>query len=60
MVRNVVAVYRLREVELDFQRSLEVRELIWTDPMLPPDGTSDGTLRRLAEFTGKAAKSSHW
>jgi len=60
MVRNVVAVYRLREVELDFQRSLEVREPIWTDPMLPPDGTSDGTLRRLAEFTGKAAKSSHW
>jgi 8-oxo-dGTP pyrophosphatase MutT (NUDIX family) len=60
IVRNVVVVYRLREVVLDFRRNLEVLELVWTDPASPPAGTSAGTLRRIAEFTGKAAKSSHW
>jgi 8-oxo-dGTP pyrophosphatase MutT (NUDIX family) len=60
LVRNVVAVYRLRDVVLDFRRNLEVLEMMWIDPMLPPAGTSQGTLRRLAELTGKMAKSSHW
>lgn len=59
-VTNIVAVYRLRDAMLDFKRSLEVRELIWTDPAKPPPNTSAGTLRRLAEFTGKAAKSNRW
>lgn len=60
LVRNVVAIYRLGDAVLDFRRNLEVRELMWADPAAPPAGTSAGTLRRLAEFTGKAAKSSHW
>jgi ADP-ribose pyrophosphatase YjhB (NUDIX family) len=59
-VTNVCTVYRLRDAEATFRKSLEVREMIWIDPNAPPADTSEGTLRRLAELTGKAAKSPTW
>jgi 8-oxo-dGTP pyrophosphatase MutT (NUDIX family) len=59
-IDNIVSVYRLRDAEIDFRKSFEVREVMWADPQAPPQGTSAGTLRRLAELNGKAAKSSRW
>lgn len=59
-VTNLVAVYHLREAKLTFRKSFEVREFCWIDPASPPDNTSLGTLRRLAEFTGKTAKLPWW
>ncbi|HEX2589911.1 MAG TPA: NUDIX domain-containing protein [Rhizomicrobium sp.] len=59
-VTNVVMIYRIRNAEIDFKKSLEVRECQWADPNDPPKGTTRGTVRRLAEMTGKAAKSPRW
>jgi len=59
-VTNVVAMYRLRAAEVDFKKSFEVREMQWADPSAPPANSSPGTLRRLAELTGKAARTSTW
>lgn len=59
-VTNVVAVYRLMNAEVDFRPNLEVRELRFVDPSSPPEGTMQGTLRRLAEYSGKAPQSPYW
>ena len=59
-IGNIVSVYRLREAVIDFRKSFEVREMMWADPAAPPENSSGGTLRRLAELSGKAAKSSRW
>ncbi|HEY1710425.1 MAG TPA: NUDIX domain-containing protein [Rhizomicrobium sp.] len=59
-ITNIVSIYRLRDAEIEFHPNLEIRELMWADPHAPPDGMTPGTLRRLAEFTGKMAKSSKW
>jgi 8-oxo-dGTP pyrophosphatase MutT (NUDIX family) len=59
-VSNVVAVYRLRDAEIEFRKSFEVRECQWADPKAPPPGTTAGTLRRLAELAGRVPKRSRW
>jgi 8-oxo-dGTP pyrophosphatase MutT (NUDIX family) len=57
---NVVVLYRLTNVEVEFRPNFEVREICFTDPLAPPVGTQAGTLRRLAEFAGKASPSLSW
>jgi 8-oxo-dGTP pyrophosphatase MutT (NUDIX family) len=57
---NVIALYRLRDVRIDFHPNLEVREVMFCDPSSPPPDTQQGTLRRLAELTGQAARSLYW
>jgi ADP-ribose pyrophosphatase YjhB (NUDIX family) len=57
---NVNALYRLRNVRLQFQPNLEIREVLFCDPATPPDGTTPATRRRLAELTGKAPRSPYW
>jgi 8-oxo-dGTP pyrophosphatase MutT (NUDIX family) len=59
-VSNVVALYRLRNAEVAFRKSIEVRDHIWADPKAPPPGCTGGTLRRLAELTGKRALNGRW
>ncbi len=59
-VDNAIALYRLPGVSAEFRKSLEIREMQWADPATPPPGTTAATLRRLAEFSGKVAKSSRW
>jgi ADP-ribose pyrophosphatase YjhB (NUDIX family) len=57
---NVNAVYRLRNVQIAFRPSLEIREAMFCDPSSPPPDTQRGTLHRLAELTGQAAPSPYW
>jgi 8-oxo-dGTP pyrophosphatase MutT (NUDIX family) len=57
---NVVALYRLRNVRIDFKRNMEIRETMFCDPAAPPAGTTEATRRRLAELTGKLPRSPYW
>ena len=57
---NVVALYRLRNVRIVFRPNLEVREAMFCDPALLPDGTTAATRRRLAELAGKALRDPYW
>jgi 8-oxo-dGTP pyrophosphatase MutT (NUDIX family) len=57
---NVIALYHLTNAEIAFRPSLEVREIVFIDPHTPPPETSTGTLRRLAEYTGKTPPNPFW
>jgi len=57
---NVIALYRLRDAEFVFRPNLEVREILFTDPRTPPDGTPNSIRRRLAEFSDMEPRSPHW
>lgn len=57
---NVIALYRIKGVEIAFEPNLEIRKVMWADPADPPEDTSPGTRRRLAELTGKTAISPYW
>ena len=57
---NVIALYRMRNVRITFRPNLEVREVMFCDPSSPPENTTAGTLRRLAELTGKKPRSPYW
>ena len=57
---NMVALYLLKNAEVEFRKSLEVRELIFIDPQAPPENATAGTLRRLAEYAGKTPISPYW
>ena len=57
---NVIALYRMRDAEFAFRPNLEVREILFTDPEAPPDGTPNSVRRRLAEFAGMEPRSPHW
>jgi len=55
-----VAFYRVEEGSVDFRPNLEVRAICFADSSAPPSGTAAGTLRRLAELSGKAEISPYW
>jgi 8-oxo-dGTP pyrophosphatase MutT (NUDIX family) len=57
---NVIALYRLKDAEFVFKPNLEVREILFTDPRRPPDGTPNSIRRRLAEFADMEPRSPHW
>jgi 8-oxo-dGTP pyrophosphatase MutT (NUDIX family) len=57
---NLVVVYRVADAEFVFKPNLEVREVMFADPAAPPSGTSQGTLRRLDEWLGKAPINPLW
>ncbi|HWA04360.1 MAG TPA: NUDIX domain-containing protein [Rhizomicrobium sp.] len=57
---NVIALYRLREAEFAFVPNMEVREVLFADPLAPPPGTPGSVRRRLAEFAGTAPIDHHW
>lgn len=59
-VTNVIAFYRITGASLDFKPGFEVREILFADPSHPPEGTTDATLRRLAEMAGTAELSPWW
>lgn len=57
---NVVMLYRLTNADVVFKPNLEVREIVFADPVKPPPGTTAGTRRRLAEFANKTPPSLTW
>jgi len=57
---NVIALYRLKDVTIAFEPNLEIRKVMWADSANPPEDTSPGTRRRLAELTGKTPVSPYW
>jgi ADP-ribose pyrophosphatase YjhB (NUDIX family) len=57
---NVIVLYRLANAQVTFTPNLEVREVIFVDPADPPQGTSVGTRRRLAEFAGNLPPAPYW
>jgi 8-oxo-dGTP pyrophosphatase MutT (NUDIX family) len=57
---NVIALYHVRGAEIAFKPNFEIREVVRADPKAPPDGTTRGARRRLAEFTGGAIQSPYW
>jgi ADP-ribose pyrophosphatase YjhB (NUDIX family) len=57
---TVIALYVMAHAEVQFRRNFEVREMIFVDPADPPAGTTQGTRRRLAEFTNKTPPSPYW
>lgn len=38
----------------------EIAEIVWCDPLRPPDGVTAGTARRLAELFGAGDRSDYW
>ena len=57
---NVVALYRVPAARIAFRPNLEIAEILWADPAVPPQGGTPATLRRLAELRGKSAQSPYW
>jgi 8-oxo-dGTP pyrophosphatase MutT (NUDIX family) len=57
---NVIALFVLKNVEVEFRKSLEVRELVFIDPAAPPGAVTWGTLRRLDEYRGIAPITPYW
>ncbi len=57
---NVAVLYRLMNAQVAFRPNLEIRELIFADPLAPPEGTTAGTRRRLAELTAGTPPSPYW
>jgi len=57
---DYIALYTVKDAVANFRPNVEIAELRLADPNAPPLGTSAGTLRRLAEFTGKTNKSAEW
>lgn len=55
-----IALYVVRNCELNFRANHEIAEIRFIDPQALPDGTSEGTKRRLAEFAGRAARATLW
>jgi 8-oxo-dGTP pyrophosphatase MutT (NUDIX family) len=55
-----IALFVVRDVELNFRPNHEIAEIRFTDSLSLPDCTSAGTVRRLAEFAGRAPRTSLW
>jgi 8-oxo-dGTP pyrophosphatase MutT (NUDIX family) len=49
---SVVALYRINGASVNFRPNLEIREICFADPLSPPQGCTQATLKRLAELGG--------
>jgi len=59
-VTNLVGLYRVPDAHIAFQPNAEIVEILWADPLAPPDEATPATLRRFAELRGDAALSPYW
>ena len=55
-----VAFYRVDDAMVNFRPNLEVRAICFAELSAPPPGTASGTLRRLAELSGRCEISPYW
>lgn len=59
-VTNVVALYRVPDVQIAFEPNAEIAEILWADPAAPPADATPATLRRFAELRGEAKQNAYW
>jgi 8-oxo-dGTP pyrophosphatase MutT (NUDIX family) len=59
-VTNVIALYRIGDAEFVFRPNVEIREIRFVDPVVPPDGTPPSVRRRLSEFAQLQPQSTNW
>jgi 8-oxo-dGTP pyrophosphatase MutT (NUDIX family) len=59
-VTNVIALYQIKDAEFDFKPNWEIREVMFADPLTPPQGTSPSVARRLKEYAGLQPRSHFW
>src|SRR5215472_6039851 len=59
-VTNVVVLYRLRDVEIDFKPNLEIKEAAFFAPNALPAGTPSTVRRRVAELLNGTPPSPYW
>ncbi len=57
---NVIALFQLNDVQFTFTPNFEIREILFIDPITPPEGTPVSVKRRLMEFAGVEPKSPYW
>jgi 8-oxo-dGTP pyrophosphatase MutT (NUDIX family) len=55
-----IALFVVCEARLNFQPNHEIAEIRFADLRSLPEGTSAGTIRRVAEFAGRAPRTSLW
>ena len=59
-VTNVIALYRVDDADFIFRPNLEIREIRFADPAVPPEGTPPSVRRRLLEFARLQPQSAYW
>jgi 8-oxo-dGTP pyrophosphatase MutT (NUDIX family) len=57
---NVVAVYRVADVDIVFRPNLEVSEVKFVNPLELPSGTTPPTARRIREMIERLPRSAIW
>jgi 8-oxo-dGTP pyrophosphatase MutT (NUDIX family) len=57
---NMVAVYLVEDVEIDFRPNFEVVEVRFADPLDLPSGTTSPTARRISVMLGSRPRPSFW
>ncbi|HET7335067.1 MAG TPA: NUDIX domain-containing protein [Rhizomicrobium sp.] len=60
LVTNLVALYRVRDIQIAFKPNLEIRDARFFDPRALPGGATASTRRRIAEIYDNAPVSSYW
>jgi 8-oxo-dGTP pyrophosphatase MutT (NUDIX family) len=57
---NVIALFRITGATINFSPNLEIRDIMFIDPALPPAECTDDTRRRLDELAGTVPLSPYW
>jgi len=57
---NVIVLYLLRDAQFTFVPNAEIREIQFTDPTNPPEGTPRSVANRLKEYAGIQPRSPFW
>ena len=57
---NITALYCITGARVNFRPNLEIREICFVDPLMPPSECTGATLRRLEELSGNVAPRLYW
>ena len=58
-VTAVIALYRIKDAQVNFRPNLEIKEICYADPKEPPHGLTPAARKRLKELAG-AEVSAYW
>jgi 8-oxo-dGTP pyrophosphatase MutT (NUDIX family) len=57
---NLIAMYRVDDIEIDFKPNLEIREAKFFAPDALPDGVPGSTRKHIDELLGRTPFTAHW